>query len=54
MQPSGELDPLKSKDGRIERLGDDSMRCILLKKAAEADWMIDNKIMNSGLCNGFN
>ena len=36
------------------RIPDDSMRCILLKKAAEADWMIDNNIMNSGLCNGLN
>ena len=36
------------------RIPDDSMRCILLKKAAEADWMIDNNIMNSGLCNELN
>jgi para-nitrobenzyl esterase len=36
------------------RIPDDSMRCILLQKAAEADWMIDNTIMNSGLCNELN
>ena len=36
------------------RIPDDSMRCILLKKAEEADWMIDNNIMNSGLCNVLN
>ena len=36
------------------RIPNDEMRCEFLQKALDANWIIDNKILNSGFCNGFN
>jgi len=36
------------------RIPNDEMRCEFLQKALDANWIIGNKILNSGLCNGFN
>ena len=36
------------------RIPNDEMRCEFLQKALDSNWIIDNKILNSGFCNGFN
>jgi para-nitrobenzyl esterase len=36
------------------RIPNDAMRCQLLQKALDGDWVIDERILNSGLCNEIN
>ena len=36
------------------RIPNDTMRCQLLQKALDGDWVIDESILNSGLCNEIN
>jgi hypothetical protein len=33
------------------RIPNDQMRCEFLYKAIDANWVIDERIINSGLCN---
>lgn len=37
-----------------DRIPNDSIRCMMLDKAIDADWEIDKSILKSGLCDGMN
>ena len=37
-----------------DRIPNDSIRCMMLDKAIDADWEIDKSILTSGLCEGMN
>jgi para-nitrobenzyl esterase len=37
-----------------DRIPNDSIRCVMLDKAIDADWEIDKSILKSGLCDGIN
>ena len=37
-----------------DRIPNDSIRCMMLDKAIDADWEIDKSILKSGLCDVMN